>query len=284
MEVLSRMLRKTEEGGFISGFPIGNNVRISHLLFADDSILLCEADPQPLMYMQLVLFFFEAVIGLRVNMTKSEMVSVGDMPNLAMLADIMNCQVGSLPMNYLGLPLGASFKSKAIWNSVLEKMERKLSGWKSFYLSKGGRLTLIKSTLSSLPTYYLSLFTIPVSIAKRIEKLQRNFLWGGKKEGVTHHLLSWESVCSPIIYGGLGIRKLIVFNKALLGKWLWRFGVEESHFWRRVIATKYGIQTGGWTSKSIRGTHGCGLWKSIQSGWADFVQYVDFEVGIGNRI
>ena len=120
-------------------------------------------------------------------------------------------------------------------------MERKLSGWKSFYLSKGGRLTLLKSTLSSLPMYYLSLFTIPVSIAKRIEKLQRNFLWGGKKEGMTHHLLSWESVCSPIIYGGLGIRKLIVFNKALLGKWLWRFGVEESHLWRRVIATKYGI-------------------------------------------
>ena len=163
-------------------------------------------------------------------------------------------------------------------------MERKLVGWQNLYLSKGGRLTLLKSTLSSLPTYYLSLFTIPVSIANRIENLQCNFLWGDKAEGVNHHLLNWQTVCSPIAYGGLSVRKLVVFNKALLGKWLWRFGVEESLLWRRVIATKYGIQLGGFSTKNIRGTHGCGLWRSIHSGWDDFVQYVDFEVSRGNRI
>jgi hypothetical protein len=79
-------------------------------------------------------------------------------------------------LTYLGMPLGASFKSKAIWNSIVEKMEHKLAGWKSLYLSKGGRLTLLKSTLSSLPTYYLSLFTIPISVANRIEMIQHNFL------------------------------------------------------------------------------------------------------------
>jgi hypothetical protein len=83
---------------------------------------------------------------------------------------------GSLPMSYLGLPLGASFKASSVWNPILEKVERRLAGWKKLYLSKGGRLTLLKSTLSSLPTYYLSLFTIPKHMAARIEKLQRNFL------------------------------------------------------------------------------------------------------------
>ena len=87
-------------------------------------------------------------------------------------------------MTYLGLPLGAKFKLKAIWDPILMKLERSLSGWKSLYLSKGGKMTLIKSTLSSLPTYFLSLFPIPVNVAVRIDKIQRDFLWCGVGEGV----------------------------------------------------------------------------------------------------
>ncbi len=93
------------------------------------------------------------------------------MGNVGDLAEILCCKVGSLPMQYLGMPLGTSFKAKSIWNPILEKMERQLAGWKSLYLSKGGRLTLLKSTLSSLPTYYLSLFTVLISVAKRLEKI-----------------------------------------------------------------------------------------------------------------
>jgi hypothetical protein len=73
--------------------------------------------------------------------------------------------VASLPMKYLGLPLGALYKAKSIWDGIVEKMKCRLVGWKRLYLSKGGRLTLIKSTLSNLPTYYLSIFPISVSVA-----------------------------------------------------------------------------------------------------------------------
>jgi hypothetical protein len=120
-------------------------------------------------------------------------------------------------MTYLGLPLGASFKSISIWNGVIEKVERRLASWKKLYLSKGGKVTLIHSTLSSIPTYYLSLFLIPVSAAKRLELLQWEFLWSGIRDEAKFHLINWHRVCTPIKAGGLGVRNVIKFNHALLG-------------------------------------------------------------------
>ena len=109
--------------------------------------------------------------GLKVNVLKSEMVPIKDVHNVHVLAEILGCRIGSLPMTYLRMPLGASHKSPTIWNPILEKIGRKLAGWKNLYLSKGGRLTLLKSTLSSLPTCFLSLFTIPTHVANKTEKL-----------------------------------------------------------------------------------------------------------------
>jgi len=132
-----------------------------------------------------------------------------------------------LPVKYLGLPLGASYKSTHIWDGVLEKIEHRLASWKMLYLSKGGRVTLIKSTLANVPTYFLSLFHLPRSVAARLEKLQWDFLWSGLGEESKVHLVKWSKVCSLISDGGLGIRNLLLFNQALLGKWLWRYGIER---------------------------------------------------------
>ena len=111
----------------------------------------------------------------------------------------------------------------------------------------------MKSTLSSLPMYYLPLFVIPVAVADRLERIQRNFLWGSSEECFKYPLVAWEKVCLPRDLGGLGIRKLVHFNKALLGKWLGRFGREDIHLWRRVIATKYGEGQGGGPLKYVEG-------------------------------
>jgi hypothetical protein len=73
----------------------------------------------------------------------------------------------------------------------------------------------------------LALFPLLVSVASRIEKLQRDFSWVGLGNEFKYHLVNWSKVCIPISEGGLGIRNLMMFNRALLGKWLWWFGIER---------------------------------------------------------
>jgi len=126
-----------------------------------------------------------------INLGKSELVPIGEVENVDNLAHILGSRVASLPMTYLGLLLGASFKATSIWNGIIEKVERRLASWKKLYLSKGGRLTLIKSTLSNNTTYYLS-FPIPVSVAQRLERLQEDFLWSGIGDEVKLRKVVWE--------------------------------------------------------------------------------------------
>ena len=103
---------------------------------------------------------------------------------------------------------------------MIERILQRLDGWQKAYLSFGGRITLIHSCLTHIPSYFLSLFKILASVAAKIEKLQRDFLWSGVGDGKRDHLVSWDIVCNSKVKGGLGFRKISLRNLALLRKWL----------------------------------------------------------------
>ena len=136
------------------------------------------------------------------------------------LAVELGCRVGSLPSQYLGLPLGAPNRAPYMWDGVEERVRRRLALWKRQYISKRGRVTLIKSTLASMPIYQMSIFRMPKVVARRLEKVQRDFLWGGRNMEGAIHLVKWEVVCKDKDKGELGLWKLAMLNKALLGKWI----------------------------------------------------------------
>ncbi|RVX12905.1 putative ribonuclease H protein [Vitis vinifera] len=283
MEVLSALLRRVVDGGFISGCSLrgreGMEMNVSHLLFDDDTIIFCEARQDHLTYLSWILAWFEAVSGLKINLAKSEVILVGEVEDIEELAVEIGCRVGALPTVYLGLPLGANHKATTMWDRVEVRMRRRLALWKRQYLSKGGRITLIKSTLASIPIYQLSLFRMPKLVAKRLEKLQRDFLWEGGSLERKIHLINWEVVCTQKEKGGLDIRKIDLLNKALLGKWIWGFAFEKEILWMKVIGVKYGYEGFGWRTNEARGTFGVGVWKEIlkESYWCwDNIEFKSF--------
>ncbi|KAG7990850.1 hypothetical protein I3843_02G045100 [Carya illinoinensis] len=130
----------------------------------------------------------------------------------------------------------------------------------------------------------MSLFTIPASVAARIEKLYRDFLWSGLGDEFKFHLINWDTVCRPISLGGLGIKNLRIFNRALLGKWFWRYNMEPEALWKVVVHSKYGNLWGGWCTREGNGSYGVGMWKQIRRGWRMFANNTKLLVGEGTRI
>ncbi|KAK3217875.1 hypothetical protein Dsin_011845 [Dipteronia sinensis] len=222
----------------------GNNVHISHLQFADDTMLFLQPRVDYLLNAKRILRCFELASGLRMNFHKSSVTRIGKVGmGEEDWAKLFLCKEGSLSIPYLGLPLGGRPSAKAFWNSVVSRIENRLTPWKRYYLNKSGSLFLIKAVLASIPINFMSVFKIPIGEAKTIERLQRNFFWGddlGKKK---LHLVNWESMCKRKDLGGLGIGRVGEKNSSLLARWIWRFGLEKESLWKKVLCAKYHLQT-----------------------------------------
>jgi len=81
-------------------------------------------------------------------------------------------------------------------------------------------------------------------------------LWGGVGDEFKFHLVSWAKICTPLFSGGLGIRNSLLFNQALLRRWLWHYDIEREDLWRLVVEVKHGSMWGGWCSNEVFGSYG----------------------------
>ncbi|RVW88462.1 putative ribonuclease H protein [Vitis vinifera] len=180
----------------------GVGIQVLHLLFADDTLVFCEDSQEQLTFLSWLLLWFEATSGLRINLNKSEILPMGRVENAELLAAELGCK-------------------------------KRLALWKRQFISKGGRITLIRSTLG--------------------------FSLGGGVLEKRPHLVKWAVVCSHKKKGGLGIRNLSTLNRAFLCKWSWHFAVEGDSYWKLIISMKFGVERGGWSTRGVRRTMGWGF-------------------------
>ena len=126
------MIEAASNAGLISGFSVrspGSNMtstKASHLLFADEALVFCDNDCEQLVNLRCILIWFQAVSGLRVNLTKSSILPVGRLDNIQLLAGVLGCKINVFTITYLGLLLSAKFKEEAIWDPIIGRFERRL--------------------------------------------------------------------------------------------------------------------------------------------------------------
>jgi len=117
MNAFRKMLDKSVRNGLMSSIGVGltgNSLQVTHLLFANDTLVLCDADLGQILFLHLVLLWFEVVTRVKINMGKSELVPVDVVPNIAVRVDVLGCKQSSFPMKYLGLSLSANVKDSSI--------------------------------------------------------------------------------------------------------------------------------------------------------------------------
>ncbi|GJT92047.1 hypothetical protein Tco_1080892 [Tanacetum coccineum] len=180
MEGLHVAMDTAMDHGLFRGMSIGlNEYRLSHLLYGDDAIFLGEWDENNIKNLITILNCFYLVSGLRLNLSKSNLHGIGVTSHeVSRLANITGCAAARIPFRYLGLPVGSNMGRIQNWNEMIQRVKHRLSKWKVNLLSIGGRYTLIRSVLSSVSIYYMSLFKVPESVIKELERYRSTFFWG----------------------------------------------------------------------------------------------------------
>ncbi|KAJ4745251.1 RNA-directed DNA polymerase (reverse transcriptase)-related family protein [Rhynchospora pubera] len=285
MEMLSRRLTKALREGKISGVKLAHtSPTITHLMYADDLILLGGTRHGELEQFIHILNQFADASGLMMNPEKSKLwlSAACGQETINRTTQLLQAAQAEGGDKYLGAIIQGGPTGMKTGRMLLDRMTKKLAGWKSHMLSHADRLVLIKSVLMSLPVYYMSIECIPKTLIRQMKSLMARFFWG--KVGQSRYMapLAWKTICKPIEEGGLAIRDMNFFGEALFMKMVWAVVSEENKLWVQVCKAKYCPQVGFWNAKPH--SYCSRMWKDILHKRNFFKDTVRWSIGSGTSV
>ncbi|KAL0453471.1 UNVERIFIED_CONTAM: putative mitochondrial protein [Sesamum latifolium] len=219
-EALSSLIHRAEAEGRIDGVAISRRAPpISHLLFADVTLLCFQATKEAMECIGEILQCYGRASGQEVNLQKSTAVfscniQSDQQDNLSAILGIRREEAHD---KYLGLPSLVGKSRRAVFSSIRDRVWTRIQGWGDKLLSQAGKSILIKSVLQSIPTYAMGCFRLPLSLINELHSMTADCLWHHRDERKIHWL-AWRKFCTQKKYGGLGFRDLKAFNAAMLAK------------------------------------------------------------------
>jgi len=165
MEYFTRLMKIAGNHPQFFYLPNCKQIKLNHLMFADDVILFCKAHPPTLHIIMNTLQNFQQLAGLQANQAKPHLVCGGCDPLLQKKClDITGYQEGALPMRYLGVPITGSKLSKMECRSLVEKIMGKIKLWFTRNLSFAGRAQLLSPVIFGMYNFWASIFILPQEV------------------------------------------------------------------------------------------------------------------------
>jgi hypothetical protein len=284
-EGFSSLLLFEEEVGGIAGVRVCKNApSVSHLLVADDSLILMKADTNNATSLQQVLDTYCANSSQMVSLAKS---SIFFSPNTNVLARVEICEAlhittEAISDKYLGLPALVGADRSDCFEHFIERIIQRINGWKEKQLSIGGKEIPLKAIAQAIPVYAMSVFLIPKRICKRMMDAISSFWWGDDENSNKMHWHAWWKLCYPKCDGGMGFRDFHSFNLAMLAKQVWRLATDQGSLCATVLRAKY--YSHGDVLKASPKAGSSFTWQSIVAGIATFKRGHIWRVGTGDKI
>ncbi|XP_074313453.1 uncharacterized protein LOC141648624 [Silene latifolia] len=244
MEYLTRIIDCAFEKLSFHFHPLGKPMRLTHLMFVDDLLLFCKGNAQSIMVLLRAYESFSRGSGLKMNPQKSCAYFNGVPSGLKKdILSVSGIKEGTLPFKYLGVPITAGRLKKSDCGVLIDKIVERIRCLEAKKLSFAGRLVLVKAVLSTMSSYWASLFVLPKGVINRVDAICRNFLWEGCTEHNKAPLLAWYKVCVPQKEGGLGLRVSSIWNIATIAKLVWWLLVKPD----KLDTIKEGFSDGVWS-------------------------------------
>ncbi|KAG7568329.1 Reverse transcriptase domain [Arabidopsis thaliana x Arabidopsis arenosa] len=231
MEVFSRLVLSRFESGYISYHPKTSDLKISHLMFADDVMVFFDGSSSSLHGIYETLDDFATWSGLRINREKTLLFHSGLSLQESSSIAAYGFPIGSLPVRYLGLPLMSRKLRINEYSPLLAKISSKFRAWAVKSLSFAGRTQLISSVIYGIVNFWISTFMLPKGCIRMIESICARFLWSGNIDTTGKSKVSWKTVCLPKSEGGLGLRKFSVWNTTLCLRLIWLLFSNSGSLW-----------------------------------------------------